>query len=56
MEPMIRNTPPAIIGAGTTAALVNARNYVNLLRLARNVVPVGEEMLELAVPMLGGEG
>lgn len=46
---------PALIGGGSAAIAVNARNYVNLLRLAQRVAPVAEEMLELAVPMLGGE-
>lgn len=50
-----RNAYPALIASGTTAALINARNYVNLLRIAQRVTPVAEEMLELAVPMLGGE-
>lgn len=50
-----RNAYPALIASGTTAALVNARNYVNLLNLAQRVAPVADEMLELAVPMLGGE-
>lgn len=46
---------PALVGGGSAAAAINARNYVNLLRTAQRVAPVAEEMLELAVPMLGGE-
>lgn len=47
---------PSLLGAGTAATAISARNYINLLTLAQRVVPVADEMLELAVPMLGGEG
>jgi len=44
--------PQGIIGAGSLAALVNAVNYAHLLRIAQEVAPVGEEMVELAAPLL----
>lgn len=55
MDVVGRSGPPAVIGAGVAATAINARNYVNLLAIAGRVAPVAEEMLELAVPMLGGE-
>lgn len=44
--------PPSVVGAGSLAALVNAVNYAKLLRIAQQVAPVGEEMVELAAPLL----
>jgi len=46
---------PAVIGGGSVAVAQNIRNYNNLLSIASRVAPVSEEMLELTVPMLGGE-
>lgn len=46
---------PGLIGGGTAAVAQNIRNYNNLLSIASRVAPVSEEMLELTVPMLGGE-
>lgn len=50
-----KGIPPAVLAAGVAAVGINTRNYINLLRTAQRVVPVAEEMWELAVPMLGGE-
>jgi len=52
LDPVAPLIPPAVVGAGGLGALVNLRNYYNMLRIARGVVPIAAEELELAVPLL----